>query len=188
VQPDSRDRPVRCLLVRARGRWDVGYENRKDRTVGNQTPERQLGAFLAKYSPAIRSLAEASLNEMRARLPGAVELVHDNYNALAITFGSSERRADVIFSVTVYPRWVSLFFTGGASLPNPEKLLKGSGKSIRHVVLEDASVLDRPAVRKLMAAALAQAERPIDPSARRRLVIQSVSAKQRPRRPPSSGR
>src|ERR1039458_9537409 len=66
-----------------------------------------------------------------ARLPGAVQLVYDNYNALVIGFGPSERASEASFSIVLYPRWVTLFFLQGAGLPDPRRLLKGSGKVVR---------------------------------------------------------
>lgn len=146
------------------------------------SPDAQLAGFIAKYAPDIGATARAALDKMRVRLPGAVELVYDNYNALAIGFAPTERVSDIIFSITVYPRWVSLFFRHGANLPDPQRLLKGSGTTIRHLVLEDASTLDKPAVRALMAQALERAAKPLDGAAPRRIVIKSISAKQRPRR------
>jgi hypothetical protein len=120
---------------------------------------------------------------MRTRLPGAIELVYDNYNALAIGFGPSERASEVIFSIALYPRWITLFFLQGVGLPDPAKLLKGSGSKVRHIVLEDAETIDRPEVRKLMLVALERTKIPLDATQARRLIIKSVSAKQRPRRP-----
>ena len=149
----------------------------------SDSPESRLDAFLDKYTPAIANLARACLEKMRARLPGAVQLVYDNYNALAIGFGPSERASEAIFSIALYPRWVTLFFLQGVGLPDPRRLLKGSGKVVRHIVLASAADLDRPAIRDLMANALRRAEAGIDPTAPGRLVIRSVSAKQRPRRP-----
>src|SRR5262245_51634148 len=120
---------------------------------------------------------------MRARLPGAVELVYDNYNALAIGFGPSDRASEAIFSIALYPRWVSLFFLiDGARLPDPQNLLEGAGKRVRYIVLDEPSVLDKPAVRPLLAPALERSPRAIDATRPGRLVIKSVSAKQRPRR------
>jgi hypothetical protein len=148
-----------------------------------KTPKQELDGFLSNYSPDIASLARKILVKMRSRLPGALELVYDNYNALAIGFGPTERASDAIFSIAVFPRWVSLFFFQGAKLEDPEKLLKGSGKRARHIVLEDAATLDRPAVKVLMKRALTRAEKPLDRKARGRVVIKSVSSKQRPRRP-----
>jgi hypothetical protein len=109
--------------------------------------------------------------------------VYDNYNALAIGFGPSEKASEAIFSIAVYPRWVSLFFLQGAKLPDPDKVLQGNGTRVRHLVLGEPHVLEQPAVKKLMALALASAKKPLDPKQRRRLIIKSISAKQHPRRP-----
>ncbi len=147
------------------------------------SPENQLAAFITKYAPEIAEQVHAVLQIMRSRLPGALELVYDNYNALAIGFGPTERVSEVIFSVAVYPRWVSLFFFQGYGLLDPEKRLKGSGKMARHIVLEDPEALNSPAIRSLMEQALKQAIKPLDPTQSHRIVIKSISAKQRPRRP-----
>jgi hypothetical protein len=147
------------------------------------TPEEQLAGFIAKYTPEIGALGQAALAKMRERLPGAIELVYDNYNALAVGFGPTERASDIIFSIAFYPRWVSLFFLSGAGVPDPQKLLKGSGKSIRRLVLESAADLDKPTVKALMKRALERCDNPINGAAPGRMVIKSISAKQRPRRP-----
>ena len=147
------------------------------------TPSAQLTSFLAKYTPDIAARAKAILAAMRKAVPGATELVYDNYNALAIGFGPTDSVGDVVFSIAAYPQWVSLFFMQAAGLPDPEKRLRGSGVKIRHIVLDSAADLSHPVVAALMRAAQARARRPIDPAAHRRLIIKSVSTRQRPRRP-----
>ena len=147
-----------------------------------RTPAEHLQSFIDRYAPPVRATARHALATTRKLLPGAVELVYDSYNNLAVTFGPTERVADAILSITLYPRWVSLFFTHGATLPDPHRLLKGSGTRIRHIVLDGATVLDRPAVRALIAQAV-QAGAPIDATRRGQIVIKSISAKQRPRLP-----
>src|ERR1700728_2853833 len=79
----------------------INLERKKGR-MG--TPETQLASFIAKYTPEIAALAEAILNRMRKLYPTAVEIVYDNYNALAIGFGPSDRASEVIFSITLYPK------------------------------------------------------------------------------------
>jgi hypothetical protein len=153
--------------------------------MATPTPAATLKRFIGKFSAPVQGVAVAALAKMRARLPGAVELVYDNYNALAIGFGPGERASEVIFSIALYPRWVTLFFLRGAALTDADGILQGSGNQVRHIVLESAATLDQPAVRRLMKSAVAQAGRAIDPKGRRRIVIKSVSAKQRPRRPPA---
>jgi hypothetical protein len=145
--------------------------------------EAELAGFLAKYEPEIAERGAAAIAWLRARLPGASVLVYDNYNALAVGFGPSERASEAILSVALYPRWVSLFFLQGAHLPDPDGLLQGKGSAVRHIVLPHAEALAQPAVADLIARALAAARVPIAPHAAGRLVIKSVSAKQRPRRP-----
>jgi hypothetical protein len=148
-----------------------------------ESAEQQLAGFIAKYAPEVGAVAAAALAKVRARLRGAVELVYDNYNALAIGFAPTERTADIIVSITLYPRWVSLFFYHGADLPDPQKLLRGSGKQVRHIVLESAATVDQPAVRTLIAQALERAVTPLNGKNPRRVVIKLIAAKRRPRRP-----
>jgi hypothetical protein len=124
------------------------------------SPEQELDSFIAKFTPEIAERTHAILAAMRRRLPGAIELVYDNYNALAIGFAAGERLSDVVFSIAVYPRWVSLFFWKGVGLADPEKLLKGSGNQARHIVLTDASTLREPGIKALMAQALDLADKP----------------------------
>ena len=128
------------------------------------------------------------LARMRARLPGAIELVYDNYNALAIGFAAGERVKDVVFSVACFPRWVSLFFFPAAGLDDPKGLLKGSGSTTRHIVLKTPAMLDDAAVKALMKQQLKNVGSPFDPKQPNRIVIKSVSAKQRPRRPSDKGK
>jgi hypothetical protein len=143
----------------------------------------QLNRFMARYRPAIASLARTVLAKIRARTPGAVEMVYDNYNALVIGFCPNERPSDAVFSVVLYPRWVTLCFLQNATdLPDPHRLLRGSGKIVRTIRLHAASDLEQPAVQALITDALARADPPLDPTRRRTLVIRSISPKQRPRR------
>ncbi|MGA8531445.1 MAG: hypothetical protein WB622_17130 [Acidobacteriaceae bacterium] len=147
-------------------------------------PAAQLDAFLDKYAPEIAAQARVALRKMRARLPGAQEIVYDNYNALAIGFGPTDRASEAIFSIALFPRWVSLFFLqNGTCLRDPAGFLEGSGKQARHIKLRTPAILNDPAVEDLIAQSLELAAAPIDPSQPRRLIIKSVSAKQRPRRP-----
>jgi hypothetical protein len=70
-----------------------------------------------------------------------------------------------------------------SKLPDPEKLLVGNGKVARHIRLASAATLDLPAVKALIDEATRRAPVSFDPAAPGRLIIRSISAKQRPRRP-----
>jgi hypothetical protein len=143
---------------------------------------------MSRYDRPIATLARSALARLRKRVPGATELVYDNYNALVIGFGPGERASEAIFSIVLYPRWVTLCFLQGAKLPDAARRLRGSGSRVRSVVLGAATDLDSPELDALIGAALARASVRIDTTARRRLIIRSVAARQRPRRPPAGGR
>src|SRR5579864_3432590 len=145
---------------------------------------KQLDEFIGKYDPQIAALLHNVLAKMRKRLPGAVEMVYDNYNALVIGFSPGERPSEAIFSIALYPRWVNLFFLQAKGLRDPEKRLKGSGNRVRSIMLESAGTLDDPVVVALMEEAMERAIVPIDPRSRKRLLIRAIAPKQRPRRPP----
>ena len=149
-----------------------------------ETAEKQLDGFLNAFSPEVSELARKVLAKLRKRLPHAKELVYDNYNALAIGFAPSERASEGIFSIAIYPMHINFFFLQGAKLPDPDGLLRGDGSVVRHIRLEDEKTLDRADVKAMMATAMKLANVPFDKKTEYKLVIKSVSAKQRPRRPP----
>ena len=154
------------------------------RSASAVSPSAQLDAFLDKFTPEIAADARIAIRRMRARLPGAQELVYDNYNALAIGFSPTDRTSEALFSIAVFPRWVSLFFLqNGTSLRDPDCYLEGSGNQARHIKLDNGAMIDDPGVQDLIAQALELAPQLIDPGQPRRLIIKSISAKQRPRRP-----
>ena len=144
----------------------------------------QLDSFMARYSPQLVADARRALAVLEARLPTATRLVYDNYNALVIGFGASEKVGDIILSVALYPRWVTLFFLRGVDLPDPSGLLQGSGSQVRGVRLQPISRLETNEVGALIDAAVGNAP-PLPPGGQGKLIIKSISAKQRPRRPAS---
>jgi len=144
------------------------------------TPLQQLGTFYAKYNASIVRTARAAVARLRRQFPGAIQLVYDNYNALAIGFAPGDRPSSAILSIALYPRWVTLFFLKGAGLADPHKRLKGSGKIVRSIQLDRVETLDEPAVQELLAAATRGCGME---EGKGKMVIRSISAVQRPRRP-----
>ncbi len=148
--------------------------------------EQQLAAFVGKFSPTDQRLIRAVRRALRQRFPTANELVYDNYNFFVIGYSPTERPSDAIISMAARANGVGLCFIHGAKLPDPKKVLQGSGNQTRFIRLESPQVLDRPEVKDLLAAAVARARAPLPASGRGKLIIRSISAKQRPRkkRPP----
>lgn len=147
-------------------------------------PEKQLQSFIKKFDPKHQSVIRAARKKLRRRFPTATELVYDNYNFFVIGFGPNERPSDCIVTIAAAANSVGLCFVRGASLPDPEKVLLGSGKQTRFVRLPSADVLDEPAIRSLLSVAAEGSRMALPATGRGKLVIRSVSAKQRPRRKP----
>jgi Domain of unknown function (DU1801) len=153
------------------------------RTASIESPAKQVAGFIAKFDPAVAKLARSARSLVRKRFPTAIELVYDNYNALAIGYSSTEKTSNILFSLAVYPRGVSLYFMYGRSLPDPHKLLQGNGTQGAFVRLDDLSIFDRPEIKDLLAAAAQRSTPPMPTSGKGYTVVKSISAKQRPRRP-----
>jgi len=147
------------------------------------TAAARLKSFLAKYTPAMHAQMKAAHAKLRKLVPGAVEMVYDNWNGLVIGFGPTERASEAVLSIIALPDHVTLCFLMGKKLPDPEKLLRGGGNKVRHCRLASPADLDTRPIRTLIGLAIGQVEPSFDPKARNTLVIKSVSAKQRPRRP-----
>jgi hypothetical protein len=145
--------------------------------------EAGLAGFVAKFSPPMQEQIRACRATMRARFPGAFELVYDNYNFLVIGYGPTSRASDAIVSLAAHARGVNLcFLQHGPELPDPGAILRGSGKVARNVALASADDLGRPDVAALIDAAVELAQTPLTTSGTGELIVKSVSAKQRPRR------
>jgi len=152
------------------------------KTPSTPSPEEQLAAFIAKFDPGEAELIRQCRAELRKLLPTANELVYDNYNFFVIGYSSTARPSDCIVSIAAAANGVGLSFYHGASLADPEHLLQGEGKQNRFVRLPSIESLRAPGVLALIRAAVAQAKVPLAATGTGSTVIQSISAKQRPRR------
>ena len=144
--------------------------------------EKQLDGFIGKFDQKNQAVIRATRKALRRRLPAANELVYDNYNFFVIGYSSTERPSDCVVSIAAGANGVGLSFYYGATLPDPQKVLLGSGSQNRFIRLESAATLMRPEVEALIAAALSQAKAPMPRTGKGKLIIRSISEKQRPRR------
>jgi hypothetical protein len=146
------------------------------------TPAAQLKQYIAKFSPEHQRLIHAVRRKLRARFPTAHELVYDNYNFFVIGYSPTVRPSDAIVSLTAARNGIGVCFIHGASLTDPNKLLLGSGKQTRFIRVPSAATLVQPAVEALFAEAIAQSDVPLNAEGKGRLIIRSISRKQRSRR------
>jgi hypothetical protein len=151
-------------------------------TAKSAEPEDQLRNFIEKFEPRHQAIIRGARKKLRKRFPTATELVYDNYNFFVIGFSPNDRPSDCIVTVAAAANGVGLCFVRGARLPDPDKLLLGSGKQRRFVRLSSADNLEQPSVQKLRSIAAERANTPLPAAGRGKLIIRSVSAKQKPRR------
>jgi hypothetical protein len=111
------------------------------------SPPKELIKFLKPYDPAIRKLALGLRQLVLAELAPCYENIYDAYSAVALGYGSSDRLRDGICHIAVYAKHVNLGFNFGATLADPQGILEGSGKQIRHIPIKTPADLARPELR-----------------------------------------
>ena len=156
--------------------------SQKTATSASTDSEKMLQTFIEKFESGNQALIRAMRKALRKRLPTANELVYDNYNFFVIGYCPSERPSDCIVSIAAGSNGVGLSFYHGASLPDPHRILLGSGSQNRFLRMQSADELAQPDVEALIAAAVAQGKVPLPTTGKGKLIIRSISAKQRPRR------
>jgi hypothetical protein len=119
---------------------------------------KELRQFLKPYHPDVVAVAAAARSLVFAEAPSATELVYDAYNAVAMGYSFTGRPGDAFCHIAVYSQWVNLGFNRGAELPDPDGLLVGSGRLIRHLRVQSLSDLGRPFIRGFVRAAIAAAK------------------------------
>ena len=120
--------------------------------------DADIRAALAGRAPAIADLALAVRRLVREVLPDVQEVLDASDGTIGL--GAHQYGADGwgIAAIGTYTRWVSVFFTRGAALPDPAGLLEGSGKSMRHVKLRSSDELESrsQSLRELLLSAASQ--------------------------------
>ncbi|HEY7087189.1 MAG TPA: hypothetical protein VH518_03810 [Tepidisphaeraceae bacterium] len=162
------------------------------------TPEAQLRSYIARLDPKNQKLIRSVRAAVRKRFPTANELAYDYTSSIVIGYSPTDNGIDSIVAIKAQPAGVCLYFSQGPQLPDPKRILLGSGKQVRFVQVESASRLAHPDVEALIAATIDQARIPFPAEGRGSLIIKSgakkasakkpaakkPAAKKRPRRTP----
>ena len=151
--------------------------------VARRSAEAQLRTLIAKFAPAPapahQRLIGAMRRWLRKRLPTAHEVVYEYKDFFVISYSPNERGYEGVLAIRASADGVRLYLNRGKGLPDPAKLLRGSGKQTRWIDLEGASTLARPEVAGLIDEAIARNPVPFSRTGRGPVVIRSTSAKQR---------
>ncbi len=105
-----------------------------------------VDAWMEAQPEALRAIAQPWFACMRACGDDVRELLHDGRPTACV--------ADAAFAyVDAFAAHVNVGFFQGAALPDPEQLLLGTGKRMRHVKLRPGSDVDVAALEMLVRAA-----------------------------------
>jgi hypothetical protein len=146
-----------------------------------RSAEAGVRALIAKLAPAHLRLIGAVRRWLRKRLPTAHELVYEYRDWFVISYSPNDHGYEGVLAIRASADGAKLYFNSGKDLPDPEKVLQGSGKQTRSIILEGASTLARPAVARLIEEAIARNRVLFALAGRGPVVIRSASTKQRPR-------
>jgi len=119
-------------------------------------PTRVLLSYLAAYDNHVSDLTLALREVVLDEAPDAIESISKGY-AVAIGFSfTGKPLKDGFCHVVTYSTHVNLGFNRGALLADPNKVLAGNGKMIRHIAMHNQEDLHRPYLRRYLQAAIEQ--------------------------------
>ncbi len=119
-------------------------------------PDPQLLGFLEAYDRHIGDVALALREIILEEAPDASESIYQVYT-VAIWFGFSGKMKDMFCYITTNAGHVNLGFPRGASLSDPNRVLEGDGKAMRHIKFRSLRDVERAFVRRYIQAAMEQA-------------------------------
>src|ERR1044071_4233396 len=113
--------------------------------AARRAAEAELRGLMAKFAAAHQRLIGAMRRSLRKRLPTAHEVVYEYRDFFVISYSPNEHGYEGVLAIRASADGVKLYFNRGKELPDPAKLLQGSGSQTRSINLEAASTLARPA-------------------------------------------
>jgi hypothetical protein len=118
-------------------------------------PDPQLLAFLEAYDRPIADLALALREIILEEVPRASESIYRVYT-VAIWFGFSGKMKDMFCYIATNAGHINLGFPRGSTLPDPNRVLEGEGKAMRHIKFASTAELERNYVRRYIQASIEQ--------------------------------
>ena len=147
-------------------------------TIKPLSGEQQIKGFIAKFEPKHQALMRSVRKALRKRFPSANELAYDYSSSFVIGYSPTERGIDSVIATALGTDGLRMIFNQGPELPDPNKVLLGSGKQTRFIWIESPRTLSLPEVETLLETAIARTKIPLRPSGRGKPIIKPKSAKQ----------
>ena len=99
--------------------------------------------------PQLSEIAEALAQAIRAIDPHTVEVARPGDRAVSFGVGPKKMSQAYLYLMPQKDR-INLGFYQGAALNDPNGLLEGTGKALRHVKIFDLAQVDQPGLQQLL--------------------------------------
>jgi hypothetical protein len=120
--------------------------------ANTKTGDPAVDTFLKGYPPPVREIAVKAREVILSVMPNATEKVYPGWKV--IQYGTAADMKSVFAAISPQRERVNLGLANGVDLPDPDGLLEGDGKAIRHVKLTSPEAAGAPALRELIRGAL----------------------------------
>jgi hypothetical protein len=149
--------------------------------AARRSAEAQVRTLITRFAPAHPRLIGAMRRWLRKRLPTAHEVVYEYRDWFVISYSPNEHGYEGVLAIRGSADGVKLYFNRGKELPDPAKLLQGSGQT-RSIDVKDMSTFTHPEIARLIDEAIARNPVPFALAGRGSVFIRSTSAKKSRRR------
>jgi hypothetical protein len=120
--------------------------------ANTKTGDPAVDTFLKGYPPPVREIAVKAREVILSVMPDATEKVYPGWKV--IQYGTGPDMKAVFAAISPQRERVNLGLANGVDLEDPDGLLEGDGKAIRHVKLTSPEAASAPAIRELVRGAL----------------------------------
>jgi hypothetical protein len=104
-------------------------------------------------SADVQEIAKRLRHLIRDEYPDVVEVAWPRQKIIGYGVGPKKMSEHFCY-IGVHRKHVNLGFYYGADLADPEGLMEGTGKKLRHIKVRDVGEIDRPSIRDLIKVSL----------------------------------
>lgn len=108
--------------------------------------------IVSQADPQVESLARRAQAIIEEVMPNVVKVAWPTQAIIGYGVGPKKMSEQFCY-IALFKSRINLGFYYGADLPDPQKLLEGTGTSLRHIKISELEQLENPAVRDLVQAA-----------------------------------
>jgi len=108
--------------------------------------------IFSKFDEDTATLASKLRKFILEELKDILEIPDNSVNLVGYGYGTGYK--DLICVIMLSKEWIKLGLNRGSGLPDPNKLLTGSGKVHRYDEIKDEADIKSPALKKLVSGAL----------------------------------